>query len=420
MGQTVAEKMFSLKSGQPSVKPGDIVYADVDVIMLHEGGTFGIQRPFNELEVGKLAENLEVVVLMDHYVPAPSVSAATRQKVTREFAKKMNISSWYDIGRGGICHQLLPEKGHIRPGEFIVGTDAHVTTYGALGAFAVGVGFTDMAVILATGKMWVKVPESVKIILKGTLKPGVYGKDIVLYMLRMFGESSLAYKSIEIEGPGVEQLTVEDRMTICNMCSEMGVKAATMKADQKSNDYVYWRTGKPFKEIWSDEDANYEKVCEIDLGTLEPLVAKPSRPDNVTEVTEIIGTRVDQAFLGSCTNGRITDLRIAADILKDRKIHPDVRLIITPASQEVYLEALDEGLIKQFIKAGATVTNPTCGACIGGSMGLIADGEVCISSSNRNYVGRMGSTKGFIYLASPAIVAASAISGYIDDPRKYL
>ena len=420
MGQTVAEKIFAKKSGNKCVKAGDVVFAAADVIMLHEGGTFLLQRPLGDLGVEKLAENLEVVVLLDHYVPAPSVSAATRQKVTREFAKRMNVAAWYDVGRGGICHQLLPEKGHIRPGEFLVGTDAHVTSYGALGCYAVGVGVTDMAITLGTGKMWIVVPNSVKVIFNGELRPGVSGKDIMLVLMGMFGESTLAYKSLEIEGPGLSPLTVEDRMTICNMSSEMGVKAVIMKTDRASNEYVYSRSRKPFQEVWADEDAVYDEVREIDLATIEPMVAKPSRPDNVAPVTEVIGKKIDQAFLGSCTNGRITDFRIAAAILKNHKIHPDVRLIVTPASQEVYLQALDEGLIKQFVQAGGQVTNPTCGACIGGSMGLLADGEVCISSSNRNFIGRMGSRKAEIYLASPATVMASAITGQISDPREYL
>jgi 3-isopropylmalate/(R)-2-methylmalate dehydratase large subunit len=417
MGLTVAEKIFAIKSGLQATKAGDVVFAAPDVIMLHEGGTFLLQRPLGELGVEKLAEHLEVVVLLDHYVPAPSVSAATRHKVTREFAKRMNISSWYEIGRGGICHQLLPEKGHIRPGEFIVGTDAHVTTYGAFNAYAVGVGVTDMAVTLATGNMWVVVPESIKVILKGELKEGVSGKDLSLVLLGMFGESTLAYKSVEIEGPGLGQLGVDDRMTIGNMASEMGIKAVIMKADRLSNEYVSRRTRKPFKNVWADEDAKYEDVREIDLSSIEPMVAKPSRPGNVVHVSEAVGNRIDQAFLGSCTNGRISDLRIAAEVLGDHQVHPDVRLIVTPASQEVYLQALDEGLIRKFIVAGALVTNPNCGACIGGHMGLLADGEVCISASNRNFVGRMGSTKGEIYLASPATVVASAIAGHIVDPR---
>ena len=419
MGQTVAEKIFAKKSGKECVKAGDTVFAAADVIMLHEMTSF-LQWPLAALGVEKLAENLEVVVQLDHYVPAPTTAMAERQKVTREFAKRMNVAAWYDVGRGGICHQILPEKGHIRPGEFVVGTDAHVTTYGALGAYAVGVGISDMAVILGTGKMWVVVPNSVKVIFNGELRPGVSGKDIMLVLMGMFGESTLAYKSLEIEGPGLSPLTVEDRMTICNMSSEMGVKAVIMKTDRASNEYVYSRTLKPFKEVWADEDAVYDDVREIDLATIEPMIAKPSRPDNVAPVTEVVGKKIDQAFLGSCTNGRITDLRIAGAILKDHKIHPDVRLIVTPASQEIYVQALDEGLIKQFITAGALVTNPNCGACLGGHMGLMADGEVCISSSNRNFIGRMGSRKSEIYLASPATVMASAITGQISDPREYL
>ncbi|MBA7582082.1 2,3-dimethylmalate dehydratase large subunit [subsurface metagenome] len=305
-------------------------------------------------------------------------------------------------------------------GDFIVGTDAHVTTYGALNAYAVGVGVTDMAVTLATGKMWIAVPSSVKVKLTGRLREGASAKDVILRLLKEFGESTLAYKSLEIEGPALSHLSVDERMTICNMSSETGIKAVIMKADRTSNEYVMGRTAKPFHEVWADEDASYDDIREIDLDAIEPLIAKPSRPDNVVCVSDVIGTKIDQAFLGSCTNGRISDLRIAAKILKGHKVHPDVRLIITPASQEIYLQALEEGLIKQFIESGGLFTNPTCGACIGGSMGLLADGEVCISTSNRNFVGRMGSTKAEIYLASPATVAASAITGYIEDPRKFI
>ncbi len=420
MGKTVAEKIFSKKSGQGSVKPGDVVFADVDVVMMHEGGANGVQRSLRELGVGKVAENIEIVIVLDHYVPASTVADAGRQKVAREFAKRMGIPAWYEVGRGGICHQVLPEKGHVRPGEFIVGTDAHMTTYGALDAYAVGVGFTDMAVILGTGKMWVVVPGSVKVILKGQLGAGVSSKDVVLLLLREFGLSRLNYRSLEIEGPAVSQFPVDGRMTICNMSSELGIKAVVMKPDRNSNDYVRERTRKPFQEVWADPDASYEEVREMDVGSIGPLVAKPSTPDNVVPVTDVVGTKIDQAFLGSCTNGRISDLRIAAKMLEGRKLHPDVRLIVTPASQEVFLQALDEGLIRQFVAVEALVTNSTCGACIGGHMGLLADGEVCISSSNRNFVGRMGSTKAQVYLASPETVVASAISGYIEDPRKYL
>ena len=420
MGYTVVEKMFALKSRQQGVKAGDVVYTNPDVIMLHEGGTFGLQRPFDELGIARIAERMEVVVLLDHYVPAPSVGHATRQKVTREFARRMNIAAWYEVGRGGICHQLLPEKGYVRPGELLVGTDAHMTTYGAVGALGIGVGFTDMAVILGTGKMWTVVPSTVKVTFTGELQRGSSAKDIILVMMGLFGESRLAYRSLEIHGEAVYKLSVEDRMTICNMASELGIKSVSMKTDQAAKEYVTAKTVKPFREVWADGDARYEAEYEIDLGEIQPMIAAPSSPGNVVPLAEVEGVRIDQAFLGSCTNGKLSDLRAAAELLKGHRVHPDVRLIVTPASQEVYLQALDEGLIRMFIEQGALVTNPTCGACIGGHMGLLADGEVCISASNRNFVGRMGSTKSAVYLASPEAVAAAAIAGEITDPRKYM
>ena len=420
MGYTVAEKMFAHKSRQPGVRSGNVVYTSPDVIMLHEGGTFGLQRPWRELGAERIAEGMEVVVLLDHYVPAPSVGHATRQKVTREFAKQMNIAAWYEVGRGGICHQLLPEKGYVRPGELLVGTDAHMTTYGAVGAMGIGVGFTDMAVILGTGKMWTVVPPTVKVTLTGALQRGSSAKDVILVMMGLFGESRLAYKSLEIHGDGVGTLSVEDRMTICNMASELGIKSVSMKTDQAAREYVLARSQKPWREIWADEDAQYEAEYEIDLTEVEPMVAAPSSPGNVVPLAQVAGVRIDQAFLGSCTNGKLSDLRAAAALLEGHRVHPDVRLIVTPASQEVYLQALDEGLIRLFIERGALVTNPTCGACIGGHMGLLADDEVCISASNRNFVGRMGSTKSAVYLASPEAVAAAAIAGVITDPREFM
>lgn len=420
MGYTVVEKILATKSRQKNVKAGDVVYTFPDVIMLHEGGTFGLQRPFHELGAERIADGMEVVVLLDHYVPAPSVGHATRQLVTREFAKKMNINAWYEAGRGGICHQLLPEKGYVRPGELLVGTDAHMTTHGAVGALGIGVGFTDMAVILATGKMWTRIPKSVKLTLRGKLQKGSSAKDIILAMMGMFGESKLAYRALEIHGDAVCELSVEERMTICNMASELGIKTVAMKTDLKAEEYVLAHSVKPFVEVWADDDAEYEAEYELDLDKVEPMVAAPHSPGNILPITQVEGIHIDQAFLGSCTNGRISDLRAAAAILKGHRVHPDVRLVITPASQEVYLQALEEGLVKMFIEMGALFTNPTCGACIGGHMGLLADGETCLSASNRNFQGRMGSTKSKVYLASPEAVAAAAITGCITDPRKFI
>jgi homoaconitate hydratase family protein len=420
MGLTVAEKIFHQKGDKPDAKPGDSVFLNVDVAMIHEGGTFGLQEPFKEFGVERIADSLEVVILLDHFIPAPTVACAQMHKVTREFAKQYDMKNWYEIGRGGICHQVVPEKGFARPGELITGTDAHTTTYGALGAYPIGVCWTDMAMILATGRMWAILPESVKITLKGQLPQGVASKDVILQMLKIFGESSLSYKSVEVEGDGVGYMTPDERMTICNMSSEMDIKSMIMKPDSKAVDYVKSRTEKIFEEIWADPDAEYSSTHEIDLSSLEPLVACPHQPSNVKRISEVEGKRINQSYVGSCTNGRINDLRAAWEILRGHKVHPDVRMIVTPASQEIFMEALDEGLIRNFTEAGAMVTNPTCGACIGGHMGLLADGEVCAATSNRNFIGRMGSTKAEIYLLSPAAAAAAAITGELTDPRRYL
>ena len=420
MGLTAIEKVFRQRGDNPAARPGDTVYLYPEVAMIHEGGTFGLIPPITEMGAEKIVDSIEVVCMIDHFVPAPTVAYANMHKATREFAKKMKIRDWYEIGRGGICHQLMPEKGHVRPGELLAGTDAHMTTYGAFGACSIGVGWTDMAVILATGKMWAIVPESVKIILTGKLGAGVSSKDIVLHFLREFGESSLTYKAIEVEGPGLESLSVDDRMTICNMSSEMDIKTIIMKPDQKVMDYVHKRTNKPFAPVWSDDDAVFEKIIEFDISKLEPLAACPHSPSNVRPVTDVAGKRIDQSFIGSCTNGRLSDLRDAWSVLKGHQVHPDVRMVVTPASQEVFLEAVEEGLIKNFMEAGAVVTNPNCGACIGGHMGLLADGEVCAATSNRNYPGRMGSIHSEIFLMSPFSAAAAAVAGMLADPRDYL
>ncbi len=420
MGLTVAEKIFRSKGDNPHAKPGDMVFLYPEVAMIHEGGTFGLLDPISQMGIERIVDSIEVVALLDHFVPAPTVAYANMHKETRAFVKRMKIRDWYEIGRGGICHQILPEQGHVRPGELIAGTDAHTTTYGALGAYPIGVGWTDMAVTLATGRMWAILPESVKLILNGRLQPGVSSKDIILYLLREFGESSLTYKSVEVEGPGLSTLSVDERMTICNMSSEMDVKTMIMKPDQQVMDYVSRRTNKHFNAVWADGDATYSRITEIDIGRLEPLVACPHSPGNVRPLADMAGTRINQAYVGSCTNGRLDDLRAAWNVLKGHQVHPDVRMIVTPASREIFLQALEEGLVKNFMEAGAVVTNPNCGACIGGHMGLLADGEVCAATSNRNFIGRMGSIESEVYLLSPAAAAAAAITGALTDPREFI
>ena len=418
MGMTITEKILARAAGKKSCAPGEIVEASVDVAMLHDIGTPGIQRPLKELGIEKLPASVEVVIIPDHFVPAPTAQAADNLKLTREFARRHHIENYYEVGRGGICHQVMAEKGHIRPGAVIIAPDSHTTTYGAFGAFAVGLGVTDMAIGLGLGKLWFKVPPTVKIVLTGKLRPAVSAKDVSLFLLRELGTEALSYKAMELAGNVIGEMSIDGRMCICDIAAEMGTKNCVIATDKTTMDYLQARTKKPLAPMASDPDARYEDVREFDVSALEPLVACPHVPTNVKPVREVAGAKIDQAFLGSCTNGRMEDLRIAASIFKkaNAKVHRDVRLIITPASQEIYLDALREGLWETFVNAGALVTNPSCGACFGGHMGLLGAGETCISTSNRNFIGRMGSPKAGIYLASPATVAASAIAGRITDP----
>jgi 3-isopropylmalate/(R)-2-methylmalate dehydratase large subunit len=346
------------------------------------------------------------------------VISAGLHKIVRNFAEEQNIENFYDVGRGGVCHQVMPEQGHVRPGEVIVGSDSHTCTYGAFGAFATGIGSTEMAAVFATGKLWFRVPEVIKVDVKGKFQKWVTAKDMTLNIVGRIGADGAIYKGLEFGGSTIKDMTVDGRMVLCNMAVEMGAKAGIIEPDQKTLDYVKARTDKPFNPVKSDKDATYERVVDVDVSELEPQVAVPHSVDNIKPVTEVEGTEVNQAFIGSCTNGRLEDLQSAAQILKGKKINRNVRLIVIPASQEIYLNALNEGLIKTFMEAGATMGNPNCGPCLGGHMGIMADGEACISTSNRNFIGRMGSTKSFVYLASPATVAASALTGTITDPRK--
>jgi len=314
----------------------------------------------------------------------------------------------------------MPEQGHVRPGEVIVGSDSHTCTYGAFGAFATGIGSTELAAVFATGKLWFRVPEVIKIDVTGNFQKLVTAKDLTLNIVGKIGADGAIYKGLEFGGSTIRDMTIDGRMVLCNMAVEMGAKAGIIEPDQKTLDYVKGRTDKPFKPVKSDPDATYEKVVDMDVSDLEPQVAVPHSVDNVKPVSEVEDTEVDQAFIGSCTNGRLEDLRSAAQILKGKKIVRSVRLVVIPASQEIYLNALNEGLIKTFMESGATIGNPNCGPCLGGHMGILAEGEACISTSNRNFIGRMGSTKSFVYLASPATVAASALTGKITDPRKVM
>ncbi|MBS7605067.1 MAG: homoaconitase large subunit [Candidatus Bathyarchaeia archaeon] len=419
-GMTISEKILAHAAGLDYVKPGDIIDARVDVAMANDiTGPLAIKM-FKRIGLKKVWNNKRIVLILDHQVPADSTKSAELHKIMREFAREQDIEFLYDVGDGGICHQVMVERGHVKPGDLIIGADSHTCTYGALGAFATGVGSTEIAAVFATGRIWLRVPQTIRINVTGKFQEFVGPKDLILYIIGKIGADGAIYKAIEFAGPAIRGMSVSGRLTLCNMVVEMGAKNGIIEPDEKTIEYVRERTSEPFKIFRSDEDASYEKIMNFDVGSLEPMVACPHSVDNVKPVKDVEGVEIDQAFLGSCTNGRLEDLEVAARILKGKRVRRGVRMIVTPASTQVYLEALKRGLIEIFIEAGACISNPTCGACFGGHMGLLAPGEVCISSSNRNFVGRMGSPEAMIYLASPATVAASAVEGKITDPRRFL
>ena len=413
----IAEKILAAASGREEVKPGEIVEAKVDMAMANEiTGPLAIQA-FKKIGTPRVWNNHRIVLILDHQVPADSVRSAEMHKIMRTFAKEQNAPLLYDIGSGGVCHQVMVEKGHARPGELIVGADSHTCTYGAIGAFATGIGSTEMAGVFATGEIWLRVPSTIRVDLAGSFRRFVTPKDLILYLIGTIGADGATYKAVEFTGPAVFGISVSGRMTMCNMTVEMGAKTGIVSPDEVTLEYVEEHAEGSFRILGSDADAAYEKTIKVDVGELGPQVACPHSVDNVKPVEKVEGTAIDQAFIGSCTNGRLEDLELAAEFLKGRKVKKGVRLLITPASQEVYMQALQRGLFEVFVNAGAYVCSPTCGPCFGGHMGVLAADEVCISSSNRNFVGRMGSPKAEIYLGSPATVAASAIAGEIVDPR---
>jgi len=413
----IAEKILARASGKEEVNPEEIVEAKIDVAMVHDLTGPLTVKSFREIGVKKVWDNQRIVIIFDHLVPASSVQAAELHRVMREFAEEQKIENFYDIGRGGICHQAMPEKGHVKPGDLIVGADSHTCTYGAFGAFATGIGATDMAAVFATGKLWFKVPSVIKVDVTGRFQEFVTPKDLILNIIGKIGVDGATYKGVEFAGPTIRNVSVAGRMTMCNMAVEMGAKIGIIEPDETTLSYVKGRTKEPFKPLKNDSDATYEKTFDFDVTGMEPQVAAPPSVDNVKPISKIKEVEVNQAFIGSCTNGRLEDLRFAARLLKGRKIKEGVRTLVIPASQEIYMQALQEGLLETFVKAGAFVCNPTCGPCLGGHLGLLAPGEACISSSNRNFIGRMGSPKAYVYLASPATVAASAVTGKITDPK---
>ncbi len=418
MGKTITEKILARAAGRKSVEVGEIIEAEIDLVM----GT-DVMMPLSfeimgEIGAERIFDRDKVVVVLDHFAPAPNIKAAGQARDIRENCKRFGIDNLIDIGRGGVCHTIIPDMGFVAPGEVVVGSDSHTTTYGAVGAFSTGLGSTDIAVALTLGKLWFRVPPTIKVNFTGKLPELIMGKDLILRLLGEIGADGARYKTLEFSGEAVKQLGMEDRFTICNMGVEGGAKNAIIEPDDKTLDYLEKVCKKPYEITRSDADAVYEDTIEIDCTDMEPQIACPHSPDNVRPVSEVRGVKVNQVYIGSCTNGRISDLRVAARLLKGKTVHPDVRLIVTPASQEVYLQAVREGLAEIFVEAGAAFNTPSCGACFGGHFGVIAGGEVCLSTTNRNFRGRMGSNEGMVYLASPAVAAVTAISGCITDPRE--
>lgn len=420
MGMTFAEKVLAKKAGLSSVKPGDIVTVEPDRAMSHDNAA-PISKIFKSIGVEKVWNPEKIVIILDHAVPAPTDKHAKNHRDIRKFVEEQGIKYFYDVNSdGGVCHQLFCEEGFALPGHVIVGSDSHTCTYGAFGAFSTGIGRSEMAAVWATGQIWFRVPESMKIEIEGSFPEGVYAKDLILKIIGDIGADGADYKSVEFTGSAVKEMSISERMTLCNMVIEMGGKNGVVEPDDKTLSYLQGIAKGGFEVIKADPDARYEKILKYNLSKLEPVVAKPHTVDNVSPIKEVEGLKVDQAFLGTCTNGRVEDLRIAARILKGRRIAKGVRLIVIPASWRVYKEAMKEGILETLIEAGAVVGPPGCGPCMGNHLGILAPGEVCISTANRNFKGRMGNPESEIYLASPATVAASALRGVITDPREVL
>ena len=416
MSMTMAEKIMAKASGNKETKAGEIVIANIDVAMTHDlTGPLSV-KSFNKIGVDKVWDPEKIVILFDHQVPADSLDAAQNHIMMREFVEKQGITNFYDV-KEGVCHQVLPEKGHIVPGEVVVGTDSHTCTHGALGAFSTGIGSTDMAMVFATGKLWFKIPETIKFDIQGNLKDYVYAKDVVLNIIGKIGADGATYKACEFAGETTKKMSVSERMVLCNMAIEMGGKTGLVEPDEKTVNYLKDRTSREYEILKTDPDAPSLETMQIDVDDLEPQIACPHNVDNVKSISEVEGTNIDQVFLGSCTNGRLEDLRTAAKIVKGNQISDKVRMLVIPASREIYLQAMDEGLLRTFAESGALVCNPCCGPCLGGHIGLIGPGEVSLSTSNRNFQGRQGSPDAEVYLSSAAVAAASALKGVITHPK---
>lgn len=415
----MTQKILARRAGLPSVKAGQLIEADLDLVLGNDITAPVAIKEMNRFRKEGVFDKDKIALVPDHFVPAKDIKSAENCKCVREFAHRNKITNYFEVGQMGIEHALLPEQGLVAPGDVIIGADSHTCTYGALGAFSTGVGSTDMAAGMATGKAWFKVPSAIQFHLTGKLSPKVSGKDVILHIIGMIGVDGALYQSMEFTGPGVGELSMDDRFTISNMAIEAGGKNGIFPVDEKTLAYEKEHGAAEGVIFEADPDAEYEKTYEINLSEIKPTVSFPHLPENAKTFDEIPEIRIDQVVIGSCTNGRISDLRSAAAILKGRHVAEGMRCIVIPATNRIYLEAVKEGLIETFIEAGAVVSTPTCGPCLGGYMGILAAGERCVSTTNRNFVGRMGDTTSEIYLASPATAAASAIAGVIADPSSY-
>ena len=419
MGMTMTEKILARHAGLDKVEPGQLIECDIDVLLVNDITLPPAVREFDKIG-GPVFDKEKIVLVPDHFTPNKDIKSAEMSKIMREFAKKHDITHYFEVGRMGIEHVLLPEQGLVAPGEVIIGADSHTCTYGALGAFSTGVGHTDAAASMATGRTWFKVPSTIKVELTGTLSPWVSGKDVILTLIGMIGVDGARYQALEFAGEGVKVLSMADRLTIANMAIEAGGKNGIFPVDDITMAYINGRVTKKYEIVTSDADAVYERVISIDLSKLTPVVALPHLPENIKPVGDVGTVPINQVVIGSCTNGRLEDLAVAADILGKYPVHPDVRAIIIPGSQQVYLEAMERGYIETFIRAGAVVSTPTCGPCLGGYMGIMAAGERTVATTNRNFRGRMGHVDSEVYLAGPAVAAASAVKGRIAGPQEVL
>lgn len=420
MAMTMTQKILAAHAGLDSVAAGQLILADVDLVLGNDVTSPVAIAEYKKLDKDSVFDGKKVAMVMDHFAPNKDIKAATQCKMCRDFAGDMNIENFFDVGKMGVEHAILPEKGLVVSGDVVIGADSHTCTYGALGAFSTGVGSTDMACGMAMGKAWFKVPSAIKFELKGELSENVYGKDVILHIIGKIGVDGALYRSMEFCGEGLHTLSVSDRLCMANMAIEAGAKNGIFEVDDKTLEFIRNAGGKDPVVYAADPDAEYDETYVIDLSEIKPTVAFPHLPENTHTFDEIDDIKIDQVVIGSCTNGRLEDLEIAASILKGRHVHDGVRTIVIPATQKIYLEAMEKGLLKIFIEAGAIVSTPTCGPCLGGHMGILAEGERAVATTNRNFVGRMGHPKSEVYLASPAVAAASAITGKISEPKEVL